>query len=55
MFYFRHILLLSFLANLLFQMNCIGQELDKILAVVEEDVVLESELEEQIFTIEEFN
>ena len=53
MFYFRHILLLSFLANLLFQMNCIGQELDKILAVVEEDVVLESELEEQIFRVKE--
>ncbi|MDC3067316.1 peptidylprolyl isomerase [Pseudomonadota bacterium] len=53
MFYFRHILLLPFLSNLLFQINCIGQELDKILAVVEEDVVLESELEEQIFRVKE--
>ena len=53
MFYARKILVLTFLTTILIQINCIGQELDKILAVVEEDVVLESELEEQIFRVKE--
>ena len=53
MLYFRKILLFTFLATLIIQINCIGQELDKILAIVEEDVVLESELEEQIFRVKE--
>jgi len=53
MFYARKILVLTFLTTVLIQINCIGQELDKILAVVEEDVVLESELEEQIFRVKE--
>ena len=37
----------------LLQAGAVSQELDKILAVVEEDVVLESELEEQIFRVRE--
>ena len=53
MFYARIFLVLTFLTTVLIQINCIGQELDKILAVVEEDVVLESELEEQIFRVKE--
>ena len=53
MFHFRQINLLILLIILLIQINCIGEELDRILAVVEEDVVLESELEEQIFRVKE--
>ena len=53
MFHFRQINLSTLLIILLLQINCIGEELDRILAVVEEDVVLESELEEQIFRVKE--
>ena len=53
MFHFRQINLSTLLIILLIQINCIGEELDRILAVVEEDVVLESELEEQIFRVKE--
>ena len=53
MFYFQKIQLLSFLVTLLVQISSISEELDRILAVVEEDVVLESELEEQIFRVKE--
>ena len=51
--HFFYIYLVAPIAFFLLQAGAVSQELDRILAVVEEDVVLESELEEQIFRVRE--
>ena len=51
--YFFYTYLVAPIAFFLLQAGAVSQELDRILAVVEEDVVLESELEEQIFRVRE--